>query len=216
MSELGPLRSLAPPALAGVVRALGATWRVHADEPPQVAAARARGPVLYCFWHGEQLPLAWLHRDQGVVGMASLSTDGEVLARVVTRLGYGTLRGSSSRGGSQALRAGIRLVREEGRSLALAVDGPRGPFHQPHPGAAALSAATGAPLVLVASRSRGALRLRSWDRFVIPGPFARLEVAYGLQEPPPSRSRQALAEATEALRQGLEALAPDPERPERP
>ncbi len=194
------------PLLGGSVRALGWTWRIRGEPGDEVRAAVAAGPVVFCFWHGEQLPLAWLYRDRGIAGMASLSRDGELLARVIGELGYETVRGSSSRGGAQALRTGIRVVREQGLSVTLAVDGPRGPRHQPHPGAVALSVATGAPMVLVASHCTWALRLGSWDRFVIPGPLARIGVAWGLMPPPSGRSRQAVEQGTEELRGRLLAL----------
>ena len=175
--------------LAVAVRLLGATWRVESTCPPEVDQALASGAVVYAFWHGEQLPLAWLHRDRQIVGMASRSRDGELLARTITALGYGTIRGSSSRGGARALRQAIRQMRSLDMSMALAVDGPRGPRHEPHAGAVALALAVKRPLVMVACSARPALRLKTWDRFVIPWPFARLRVVYGLAAPPGERQR---------------------------
>jgi len=194
------MRLLAP-VLALAVRLLGATWRVECTRPPEVEHALESGAVVYAFWHGEQLPLAWLHRDRRIVGMASQSRDGELLARTIVALGYGTIRGSTSRGGARALRQAIRQMRGLDASIALAVDGPRGPRHEPHAGAVALALAVRRPLVMVACSARPALCLKTWDRFVIPGPFARLRVVYGLASPPGHRDRVEAGRA--ALADGL-------------
>lgn len=164
-----------PALLALAVRLLGATWRVDRASWP------VAGPCVLAFWHGDQLPLIVLHRGEGVVGLASLSKDGELLAAVLRRLGYGVVRGSTSRGGVGALRAAEAALREGGRP-ALAVDGPRGPRGTVHPGAEALARRGGVPVVFATVEARGA-RLRSWDRFLVPWPFARVRVRYGTWRP---------------------------------
>jgi lysophospholipid acyltransferase (LPLAT)-like uncharacterized protein len=168
---MSPLLDILAPVVAFGLRILAWTWRVR------VGGDAARGPVVYAFWHGLQLPLVALHRDRGIVGMASQSRDGELLAGVISRLGFGTIRGSSSQGGSMALRASVRALRD-GHSVALAVDGPRGPRHHVHPGALAAAQMASVALVAVRCRARPALRLSSWDRFCIPLPFALVEVEH--------------------------------------
>ncbi|MCB9758713.1 MAG: DUF374 domain-containing protein [Alphaproteobacteria bacterium] len=185
------------PLLAVAVRLLAATWRVERVGREAMDAALARGPVVFAFLHGDQLALIPLHRDLPAVGMASRSADGEWVAQVIVRLGFGVVRGSSSRGGAEAFQV-CRRVMGEGLSPALAVDGPRGPAGAPKPGAAALAAQEGAPLVWLRAQASPSLRLRSWDRFCIPLPFARVQVVTGVIPPQPDPGP-----LTEALRAAL-------------
>lgn len=161
-----------PLLLVVVVRALAWTWRV--DRPAWPVA----GPCVVGFWHGDQLAMVALHRDVGVTGLASLSRDGELAAGVLAGFGYGVMRGSTSRGGLDAFLAACALVRRGGRP-ALALDGPRGPAGVAQPGAEAIARRTGAPLVIATVEAPG-WRLRSWDRFLIPYPFARVRVRYAV------------------------------------
>jgi lysophospholipid acyltransferase (LPLAT)-like uncharacterized protein len=174
---MSPLHSILASLVALALRALACTWRV------QLRGEVGQGAVVYAFWHGMQLPLVALHRDRGIVGMASRSRDGELLAKLIGRLGYGTIRGSGSRGGVAALRATVRAL-QAGSSVALAVDGPRGPRHSVHPGAVAAARLAGVALVAVRCRAHPAVRLGSWDRFCIPLPFARVEAEHIVVELP--------------------------------
>ncbi len=172
-------------ALARLARLLAWTWRwsLHGKEP--VDAALAEGPLVYAFWHGAQLPLALAHADQGVVGLASRSEDGALLAAVIGRLGYGVARGSSSRSGVTALRVCQRILTEDRRSGGPGRGRPRGPRHRAAAGAAALARQTRAPIACVGVRCPGALHLGSWDRFCLPLPFTRIELHYSLISVPP-------------------------------
>lgn len=161
---------------------LAFTWRVERPAWP------VEGPCVLAFWHGEQLPLILLHRRPGIVGVASMSRDGAILAGVLAALGFGVIRGSSSKGAMAVLWACRDAIRR-GESPALAVDGPRGPAKRIQPGAEALARANRVPLVFVSARARG-LRLSSWDRFLIPWPFAKVQVRYGVW-----RGEGSLAEA---------------------
>lgn len=186
--------------LAGLLRLWAASWRVAGATPGSPPGVPPGGPAVYAFLHGQQLVLALLHRDQGVVGMVSQSDDGETLAGLLLRLGYGLVRGSSSRGALSALR-GARAALADGRRLAVAVDGPRGPRGQAQPGVLALSGGSGAPLIAARCRARPALRLGTWDRFEIPLPFARIELHYTPIAVPPDRG--AWADAAGALERAL-------------
>lgn len=162
-----------------VLLALGSTWRIRHGGRARVAAARMRrGPVLYCFTHGVLLPLAYTHRGRGIRVLISESRDGEVITRVVERLGFRTVRGSTSRGGLRALAELVARARE-GSDLAVTPDGPRGPRGSAEPGAVLVGAKAGIPLVPVGVASPGAWRANSWDRFLVPRPFARVFVVYG-------------------------------------
>ncbi len=191
--------TLLPAIIAAGVRLLAASWRVRREGRGALDTALAEGPVVFAFRHGEQLAVLGTHLDLEVTALASRSKDGELAAQALSRLGIAALRGSSSRGGMAALRLG-RGALAGGRSLALTVDGPRGPAGEPKPGAAVLSRMSGAPLCWVKVEARPALRLSSWDGFMIPLPFARVTVRVGLLPPPPPGD---LAPSLEALRSAL-------------
>lgn len=162
------------------------------------------GASVFAFWHGEQLPLVPVHADQRIAGMASLSQDGSLLARVIQELGYSVIRGSGSRGAFSAYRDGLRAI-ESGFSPALALDGPRGPFHHAHKGAVSLSAHSGRPIVYAVSHAWPVIRLKSWDRFQIPMPWARVHIAYGVMAAPMTQSA-AIEEANVAIVEHMNAL----------
>jgi lysophospholipid acyltransferase (LPLAT)-like uncharacterized protein len=171
---------------AMLVRALASTLRVRVAGLEGVSGHWRHGtPVIYAVWHGRMLLMAWanarLRRTDGarpVTVLASRSRDGELLAAYVRRFGLDAVRGSSSRGGAAALRALAGAVRA-GRDVAVVPDGPRGPREQCRPGAVALAALTGAPLVPLAFAARPARRLATWDRFLVPLPFARCALVFG-------------------------------------
>ena len=126
--------------------------------------------------------------------MASQSKDGEWIARWLEANGYVVVRGSTTRGGSQALREMVRQVRS-GRNAALTVDGPRGPARVVAPGVVQLARLTGAWILPITSSSSRARFLRSWDRYLVPAPFSRSVVVYGEPFPiPPELSDGAACE----------------------
>ena len=139
---------------------------------------KAGQPVIFALWHGRLLPCTWLNRDQDLVTLVSQHKDGEYIARVVQRWGYTTVRGSSSRGGTEALRDLMRWIRR-GRSVAITPDGPRGPREKMKLGPLYIAQRTGAPLIpALAGASRG-WYFGSWDRFLVPKPFSRIRMGYG-------------------------------------
>jgi lysophospholipid acyltransferase (LPLAT)-like uncharacterized protein len=147
-------------------------FRIVAPDP------QVEGPTIYVLWHGRLLCLAYLHRGQNVMSLISRSADGEYLSRVVEHWDYHSARGSSTRGGMEALRELVRAVRS-GRSLAITPDGPRGPRQVMKPGVVVVAQLTGQPLVPVSVSASSAWYIKSWDRFMIPRPFATLTVRYG-------------------------------------
>ena len=162
-----------------LLRALAATWRVQ-----RTGAGRARfdggEPWILAFWHGRMLPMMPLraHRGRGIHVLVSPSDDGNLAARALRHFGYRVVRGSLSRGGARALREMEAVLAANGQ-LVLTPDGPRGPRHLMNTGVVWLARASGAPVVPVAVAVDRAWRLRSWDRFTIPKPFARVRVGYG-------------------------------------
>lgn len=161
------------------LRMLALTWRIREVNGDVVRRLRAdRQPIIFAFWHGRMLALLWKHRNEGASVLISEHKDGELVARAALALGYRTVRGSSFRGAERALLGMIRVV-ESGGDVAFTPDGPRGPAETFAPGALIVAQRTGAPIVLVTSAARRAWRLRSWDGFRIPKPFARVTIAYG-------------------------------------
>ena len=166
-------------ALAALVRALGVTWRVDRSGLAAFDAAIARGQrCIFALWHAQLLPLAWTHRGRGVVVLVSRHRDGQLIARVIERLGFATSRGSSTRGGEEGVMDMLRRA-EDGDLLAITPDGPRGPAERLKPGLVYLASRSGLPIIPVAAAARSGWTLRSWDRFRIPRPFTRVVVAYG-------------------------------------
>ena len=139
---------------------------------------RAGQPVIFVLWHGRLLPSTYLRRGEGMGALISQHRDGEYIARIAAAWGYHPIRGSSSRGGTAALRELVREVKN-GRSLAITPDGPRGPRERMKPGALVVAQLTGAPIIPAASGCARAWWFGSWDRFLVPKPFSTIRVAYG-------------------------------------
>lgn len=192
-----------------VAEVLSRTWRWRIDGHQHLDAVAARGqyPVL-AFWHRCLLPAMLFFRDRGIVALASENFDGEWAARIAHWFGYRTARGSSSRG---AVRALVHLKRqmEAGAGSAFAVDGPRGPAHTVQPGCIWLAQATGNPIVPFHVDARSAWTARSWDRTLVPKPFATVAMVIG----PPIRMEAgldaaALERARREVDEALRALVP--------
>lgn len=165
---------------APLVGLLARTWRVEFRGDAGFACMRADTTKVVMVWHGRLLAAMPLrhHRDRHFEVLVSPSADGALVVTSLHRFGYGVIRGSSSRGGAQALRALAQALRA-GRSIVLTPDGPRGPRHSVNSGVGWLARCSGAPIVPVGLAVDRAWRLSSWDRFLIPKPFARLIVTYG-------------------------------------
>jgi lysophospholipid acyltransferase (LPLAT)-like uncharacterized protein len=142
------------------------------------AFAEAGQPVLYALWHGRLLPLTYFHRKRGIGAVISLSGDGEYIAQVARGWGFEPIRGSTSRGGREALRELVRRV-QNGQSIAITPDGPRGPRQRLQPGVVRAAQLAGVPILPVAAGCPRAWWPGGWDRFCIPKPFSRVLVAYG-------------------------------------
>lgn len=162
-----------------LLRLLAATWRIREIEGERIRAPLRSGrPFVAVFWHGQMLPLLWWHRNRGIAILISEHGDGEIIARIARNLGYELVRGSSSRGAERALLETIRTA-SSGTPVAITPDGPRGPVHSFAAGALLVSHRSRAPILPVAASASRSWHLRSWDRFMIPKPFALVTVAYG-------------------------------------
>lgn len=181
--------------------------RLHFDRYLDV---KSRGvPILFALWHGRMLLSIQAHRREGIVTMASQSADGEIIARWLTRNGYVVVRGSTTRGGSHALRDMVRQVRS-GRYAALTVDGPKGPPRVVQPGIVQLARLTGGWILPITSSSTRPRFLASWDRYLLPKPFSRAVVAYGEAFPIPAELSE--AEAARRIGTALDAATAEADR----
>ena len=166
---------LAYPVLAVLCRTY--RWKIEGAEHYQAVVDSGRQPIL-ALWHGRILPGLHYFRNRGIVVITSQNFDGEWIARILHRFGFGTARGSSSRGGARAL---VQLRRDlaDGRAAAFTVDGPRGPARVVQPGAVFLAGATGQPIVPYHVESDRHWTLTSWDRTQIPKPFSTVALVIG-------------------------------------
>jgi len=141
--------------------------------------AKGQG-FIYAFWHGRQVFLVYLHQKDRIHPLVSQSRDGELIARVCRSFGIEPVRGSSSRGGTEAL-LDLKAILEKGERVGFTPDGPRGPLHQVQPGALFLAQKTGRPIVPVAYGARRRWLVKSsWDEFMVPKPFNRICMTYGV------------------------------------
>jgi lysophospholipid acyltransferase (LPLAT)-like uncharacterized protein len=160
------------------IRLIGPTLRVSASFEDGAQHALEDRPLIASFWHSCIIPSAYIFRDLGIRVMTSASYDGEYIARIIQRFGYSAVRGSSSRN-AVAAQLGMRRALEEGWTVAFTLDGPRGPRHTVKPGPVALGRASGLALTTFHAAVDKGIVLNSWDKMVIPLPFARVLVRVG-------------------------------------
>lgn len=178
------LLAIIPPLTALFIRVLGATLRyrdINARNPDGTlvpVGIEIPGPVVFAFWHQAMLTCAHRFRNKGIAILISRSFDGELIARTVELLGFHAVRGSSSRGGATALKQ-MAEAYNAGHRCAFTADGPRGPAHIAKPGPVQLAELCQAQWIgcYHAHPSR-AWYLNSWDRFMVPKPFATVTFAW--------------------------------------
>src|SRR5438034_11051568 len=152
-------------------------WKVDGAEHFDAVLRGGRQPIM-AFWHGRILPAAYFFRRRGIVVITSENFDGEWIRGIIENFGYGTARGSTSRGGLKAL---LQLKRDmaAGRSAAFTIDGPRGPARVAQPGAVWLAKTTGNPVLPFHIEADRFWTANSWDRTLIPKPFATVAITVG-------------------------------------
>ncbi len=148
--------------------------REHRD-----AIERSGRPVLHAIWHQRMVAGIFRFPYRGFVTMASRSRDGDVIAGFLFWWGFRVARGSSSRGGGEALTGMIDVLRAGAPGAALTPDGPRGPARRSKTGIVRLAEAVDAPILPVGASSTRPKFLRSWDRYLVPMPFSRCAVVFG-------------------------------------
>jgi len=164
---------------AGAISLLGRTLSIEYIELDHLERVRNRGQnLVFAFWHEGLLLATYGFRRQGIRVLVSQHQDGEYISRVIEKMGYTTVRGSSTRGGTRALFR-MASAGREGDDLGITVDGPRGPCLQVKPGVVVIASRSGLPIVPFAVASARPWVLSGWDRFMIPRPFSRAVIAFG-------------------------------------
>jgi lysophospholipid acyltransferase (LPLAT)-like uncharacterized protein len=195
------IRRVLAPLVAAVIRLVGATWRVeYWGNDPFLLPVRPSS--LGAIWHRGLFIAAGVYTDSDMTVPVSLSRDGEHITAVMAALGLRPPpRGSSSRGGTGMLKGIVRLVKD-GQTVVMMTDGPRGPARVSKPGVITVARLSGDSIYPVALSGAPCIRFRSWDRTVLPLPFARVIVHYG---EPISVEADASPERQKQLRQELDA-----------
>jgi len=155
------------------IRLIGPTLRYQVvSEAGAMSDGRRLQNAIWCFWHRCVIPATWRFRHCKIAVMTSRSFDGEYIARIIRKFGYGAVRGSSSRGAVGAL-LGMRRELEIGHPVAFTIDGPRGPRYVAKPGPVLLAKKTGISIGCFYIAVERAWVLNSWDQMIIPKPFSR-------------------------------------------
>lgn len=176
--------------------------------------------IIVAFWHGRLLMMPFGYPGTPATILISQHRDGEYITRIAERLGFVVERGSATRGAGRAFRQLVHTLKE-GRNVVITPDGPKGPPRRVKSGVIELSRLSGMPILPVAFGAKPAIILRSWDRFLIPAPFARGVYVWGspLYVPPEiskteaERFQELLAERLDTVTTAADRLAAaDPER----
>ena len=162
---------------AWFIKLLALTIRIY-DDPKGFTEKTQTTHAIYTFWHCLMLVPAYVGRHKNIQVLISQHSDGEYIAQVIKRLGFGVIRGSTTRGGARAVKAMVDKIRE-GYAVAITPDGPRGPRFIVQPGCIYLSQKTRLPIIPTTIGLSHYWKLPSWDEFRIPKPFSRALVMYG-------------------------------------
>ncbi len=172
----------------------------------------SRGSLLLV-WHGKMMLPIYVMRSMRIVAMVSEHSDGEMLAQTVHRLGYKTVRGSSTRGGMKAFRKLLKALKQ-GEIGTLLPDGPNGPRQVLKKGSILLAQRAGVPILPITFAAEHPIVFNSWDRFTLWRPFSRVVLLYGkpiviprdLDETELEAHRQAVEDAMKQLERDADAI----------
>jgi len=188
------LMSILPFLVRVLTIILGSTMRITESGNREFSPRnRKSGRAIYAFWHSRILMSVYYYRNTGINCLVSMGRDGEYISRVMNKLGYGTVRGSSSREGVKALILLKRGLAEE-HDAAITPDGPKGPREEVKGGAIALAKISGAPIYPFGFDASRKIVLKSWDNFIIPLPFSRGVFFWGNPIVVPADADEALLE----------------------
>jgi len=178
------LAESSPPLVAAFIRGLALTLRYRLEDPQGILGKDPHQPRIWAFWHNRILLMPYLYErfcpGRRMLMLVSRSRDGELITRIMNRFGIDGARGSSSRGGSDALRELLReLERPQARDIGITPDGPRGPRAKVQDGVLAMAAGSARAIYPVTTRYSRFWELPSWDRFQIPKPGSLCRVVIG-------------------------------------
>jgi lysophospholipid acyltransferase (LPLAT)-like uncharacterized protein len=160
------------------IRCIGPTLRVCVSREDGAQQTIGQRPLVGSFWHACIIPATYMCRNLGVRVMSSNSYDGEYMGRIIHKLGFVAVKGSSSRNAVRAL-LGLRRALDDGWSVAFTLDGPRGPRYTVKPGPVALARSAGVPITMFHMAVDRAWVLNTWDRLIVPMPFSRVLMRFG-------------------------------------
>lgn len=159
-----------------LISLIGKTVRVEIEGWENFQKIERDGKIpIYTFWHDRIFLGTYFFRKRGIMVMSSQSFDSEYTARVIQRFGYGTIKGSSTRGAVRALTKMIRLMRH-GLPMGFTLDGPKGPRYAAKSGACLLAKKTGNPIMPFLLEPKSFWTINSWDKMQIPKPFTRAKL----------------------------------------
>jgi lysophospholipid acyltransferase (LPLAT)-like uncharacterized protein len=198
----------------GIYRVWARTLRLRIEDPHDVIGFVRNQPVIFAIWHNRLLMLPRVFDPsfptRQSYGLISASRDGDMIADWIERSGYGTIRGSSSRKGAAAMRQLMDTLAANGNVL-FTPDGPRGPVYHVSPGVIFLAQKSSAPIVPIHMEYSSYWRLKSWDRFVVPKPFATLRAIFGQPiQVQPLENAEALAAEQLRLQNAMMSLVEHP------
>lgn len=163
------------PLLIGII---ARTLRLQKIDEHYLNSVRAeRKAWVFAVVHGRMFVPVWFHRNQGITTLVSQSKDGEMVARLVNKIGHITERGSSHRGAASGLRKMISAIKRG--PVAMMVDGPKGPREEVKIGSIAIARMGKVPIVPMIGAAEKYWEFGSWDRFQLPKPFSKAYIIYG-------------------------------------
>lgn len=200
-------------AVSLLLRLINLTCRVEKHIPSEAAAYMSGlHPAIFCFWHGRMIMHPFIKpKGRSMDVLISHHNDGALITATMRWFGIGSVRGSKKMGGTKALLALLDVI-QQGGNISITPDGPRGPFQRAAQGAAFVAAKTGYPLLPVTFSASRHWRFNSWDKFMLPKPFARLVYVVGTPQQACNESDEALTEATAVLEQHLVAITHNADR----
>ncbi|MCU0822858.1 MAG: lysophospholipid acyltransferase family protein [Spirochaetes bacterium] len=173
-------RNILPYIITSFIKLISSTYTITLiDEKHEKAVLEKGERPIYASWHQRFLPgVTFFNRRKPVVAMVSMSRDGDMMSKAIGMLGWHTVRGSSSKGGTQALKE-IKSLTDKGYSVGHLVDGPRGPFGIVKPGIVAMARYSGMPVLPIIISPGSKWSFNSWDKFLLPKPFSKIKIKFG-------------------------------------
>ncbi|OCL25609.1 hypothetical protein U472_14870 [Orenia metallireducens] len=160
-------------------RITSGTLKIEVKNKERLLEAKESGKsIILAFWHGQLWFPAYYLQDQGYVGLASQSRDGEYISRVLKKMGWEMVRGSTSRGGARSLLKLIKKLKA-GKNIAITPDGPRGPRYQAQAGVVYLAQKSNSVIIPGGVAFSKEKVFNSWDKFQLPLPFSKVALAFG-------------------------------------